>query len=248
MIRGPQGIRQAYRDDKVAREYVAQRFIEPLGAMLHARQVQGVRDVIRTLQPTDVLEIAPGPARLTLPLSDDLPRGGTLVDASAQMLREAGKRLAAVNHRGWRLVQGDAFQLPFRGSFDLVYTFRFIRHFESPERARIYRQLAALVRPGGRLVFDAVNEKVARAVRARPDGSHQHYDALLSKSEIIDELAVAGFHRVHFADVQRWFPLLYQLQVLVSPRSRWLAAQAMEIVDRLPGGEPLEWIVTCERT
>ena len=63
-----------------------------------------------------------------------------------------------------RLVQADAFQLPFKTPFDLVYSFRLIRHFERPDRLRLYRQIAAVLRPGGRLVFDAVNELRVGAV------------------------------------------------------------------------------------
>lgn len=247
MIHGQQEIREAYRNETVAREYVSQRFTHPLGAMLHDRQLQRIREVIRQLRPSNVLEIAPGPARLTLPLSPDLPHGGTLVDASPQMLHEAARRLSAAGQRAWRLVQGDAFHLPFHGSFDLIYSFRFIRHFELADRCRLYAGLAALLRPGGMLVFDAVNEAVARSIRAPSNGSHQHYDALLSKNAIVEELAAAGLHHVRFDDVQRRFPLLYQLQVLVAPRSSWLASRGMQLVDWLPGGEPLEWIVTCER-
>ena len=46
MIKGHDAIRQAYRDETVAREYVDTRFREPLGALLHARQVAAVRRLI----------------------------------------------------------------------------------------------------------------------------------------------------------------------------------------------------------
>jgi ubiquinone/menaquinone biosynthesis C-methylase UbiE len=247
MIHGQEAIRDAYRDENVARDYVDRRFREPLGAMLHALQLARLREVIGALQPTRVLEIAPGPARLTLDLAADLPQGGTLVDASREMLTQARARLVAVRRSSWRLVQGDAFQLPFRGAFDLVYTFRLIRHFDDADRARLYSGIARLLRPGGVLVFDAVNAELARTLREHAGAACHHYDALLTPGRIVAELETAGFTRIQLVDVQRHYPVLYQLQVLVAPRSRWLARTAMAVVARIPGGRPLEWIVTCER-
>ena len=247
MIQGQAGIREAYRDDEIARAYVQRRFREPLGAMLHERQVASMRALIAKVRPVRALEIAPGPARLTVDLASSFDRAGVLLDASAQMLKEAGERLQAAGVRGWSRVQGDAFHLPFAGAVDLVYSFRLIRHFEDADRVRLYLEIARILRRGGFLVFDAVNEKVAAALRRKPDHSGQHYDALLSPEKIVHEVEAAGFRVVSLEGVQRHYPILYNLQVLVAPRSRRLAGAAMRLVDRIPAGEPLEWIVTCQR-
>lgn len=247
MIKGQKGISEAYQDENVAREYVHRRFIEPLGAMLHARQLARLKALVRELQPKRVLEIAPGPARLTIDLASDLPRSGTIVDASHPMLAEAKARLAAARHTGWRLVQGDAFKLPFSPPFDFVYSFRLIRHFEDDDRLRLYDEVARILRPGGVFVFDAVNEVVSRPLREQKGGGGDHYDALLTPERIASELSAAGLTLRRLHGVQHRYPLLYRLQVLVAPRSRWLASVAMEVVDRVPGGQPLEWVVTCER-
>ena len=247
MIEGQIAIRNAYRDDQVAREYIHRRFREPLGALLHARQVACVRDLIRRRRAVDVLEIAPGPARLTVDVAPSLPQGGTLMDASAQMLEQARRRMEAAGAR-WRFVQGDAFALPFGAGFDLVYAFRFIRHFETADRCRTYREIHRVLKPGGVLVFDAVNAAVAAPLRARAGaGEYRHYDALLDAAGLSRELADAGFSDVRLSGVQRRYPALARIQVLVAPRSRTLARMLMEAVDRAGGGAPLEWIVTCTR-
>jgi SAM-dependent methyltransferase len=247
MIEGQQGIREAYRDDEVAREYVHRRFREPLGAMLHERQVACMRAVIAELRPRHVLEIAPGPARLTVDLASSFDHAGVLLDASAQMLNEAQARLKAAGVSGWRRVQGDAFHLPFAGAVDLVYSFRLIRHFDDGDRVRLYEEIARILRPGGVLVFDAVNEKVSRPLRQKPGQGGQHYDALLTPEKIAREVEAAGFRILSLTGVQHHYPILYNLQVLVAPRSRRLADTAMRLVDRIPAGQPLEWIVTCQR-
>ena len=247
MIHGRQGIRDAYRDESIAREYVDRRFREPLGAMMHDLQLARLLPAIRATPAARVLEIAPGPARLTVDVAQAVSQPGTLVDASWEMLEESRARLAAAGHRGWRLVQGDAFQLPFSRPFDLVYTFRLIRHFDEADRRRLYAGIARLLRAGGLLIFDAVNEAAAAPISRDAGGARQHYDALLTPDRIAEEVQAAGFRLVRLDDIQRHYPLLYQLQVLVAPRSKSLARAAMNLVGRLPGGRPLEWVVTCER-
>lgn len=247
MIRGPIQLRDAYRDSGVARRYIDERFREPLGALLHRRQVDALKGVLRRHRPRQVLEIAPGPARLTAELAPLLRTPITLMDTSLEMLGEARRRVAQVARAPGRFIQGDVFGLPFRAAFDLVYAFRLIRHFEAADRERIYRELARALRPGGLLVFDAVNEAVSAPLRARArPGEYAHYDALARPDVLRAELANAGLDIVGLDGVQHRYPVLARLQVLLAPRSRTLARAAMELVDRI-GGEPLEWIVTCRR-
>jgi ubiquinone/menaquinone biosynthesis C-methylase UbiE len=193
-----------------------------------------------------VLEIAPGPARLTTGVID-LAGQLTLVDASAEMLGEARRRLTltAVNAR-YTLIRGDAFCLPFPSRFDVVYTFRLIRHFKAEDRLRLYREAARVLKPGGRLVFDAVNERVYESMRAIADGG-QHYDASLDRTALCAELAAAGFEVESLHGTQHRYAMLHRLQVLVAPRSAKLARLAMNVVNRYGGGEPLEWVVVCRR-
>ena len=248
MFQGSVQIRDAYRDSGVAGRYVEERFVEPLGALLHARQVAYLTRVLRGLEPQRVLEIAPGPARLTADVAPFLGPHPVLIDASAQMLAEARRRLGAEFSSRCEFVHGDAFSLPFASTFDCVYTFRLIRHFEQEDRRRLYAQIARVLRPGGSLVFDAVNEEVSAPVRrAAHAEAHRHYDALFQREALERELEDAGFRVTDLHGVQRRYSLLSGLQVLVAPRSRLLARTAMEVVDRMGGGPPLEWIVRCVR-
>jgi hypothetical protein len=89
--------------ERVAREYIGNRFVEPLGALLHARQVGAVRHAIARERAERVLEIAPGPGRLTVDVMPAVERQGAravLVEASAQMLAEARIRLGDRNAAG----------------------------------------------------------------------------------------------------------------------------------------------------
>ncbi len=246
-IRGHDDLRKAYEDDRVAREYVDRRFTSPLGALLHARQVGVVRELIRRHGIAHAAENAPGPARLTRDVAPHVPRI-TVVDASQQMLTEARRRLGAAGLASRvQLVRADAFRLPLAAEFGLVYSFRLIRHFERADRLRLYGQVHRVLRPGGWLVFDAVNTVVSSPLRARAKASeYQHFDALLTADDVRTELAECGFRDVALRGVQRRYGALRSCQIYVAPRSAALARAAMEVIDRL-GGEPLEWIVTCRR-
>lgn len=244
---GHEGIRSAYRDEEVARRYVATRFDSPLGELLHRRQVSVLRGVIGRNGVRRALEIAPGPARVTVDVAPVL-ESVTIADASVQMLEEAARRLTS---RGVRdrvsLLQADAFNLPLRARCDLVYSFRLIRHFERGDRIRLYREIHSVLAPGGWLVFDAVNAVVSAPLRAKAaPGEYEHYDALLRPDEIESELRDAGFRLQSLTGVQHRYPTLMRCQILLAPRSAWLARAAMAALDRT-GGEPLEWVVACRR-
>jgi len=247
MFRGSTEIRDAYRDETIARTYLDQRFSQPLGALLHARQAKALTRVVSRVEPKAILEIAPGPARLTIEIAPSFDGRAVILDASPQMLAEARRRLAPVSRRTWHALLGDVFHLPFREEFDLVYTFRLIRHFDRDDRIRIYRQISAGLRPQGVLVFDAVNEVVSAPLRAASPAEYKHFDALLRPSGLRQELEEAGLRLESLEGVQRRYPMLKSLQILVAPRSKRLARLAMEAVERVGGGEPLEWIVTARR-
>lgn len=245
MIEGVARIRDAYRDATVAAEYVDRRFRDPLGALLHARQVAALRQLIRRSPAGRVLEVAPGPARLTVDIADLVPRG-TFIDASAQMLAEANRRLDAAG-TAWRAINGDAFNLPISGPFDLVYAFRFVRHFEHDDRVRFYREVRRVLTADGAFMFDVVNAAVSAPLRARATvGEYRHFDALLTRDGLERELTAGGLRLVRLEPVQRRYPVLRWLQIVVAPRSAMLARLAMELLDR-SGGAPLEWIATCRR-
>ena len=246
MIEGHRPIRDAYRDESVASSYVQTRFVEPLGALLHRGQARALCGTIDRSAPTRVLEVAPGPARLSLEAADRLRGDLVLLDASREMLAVARKRIQANSLDRCRFVQGDAFDLPFQERFELVYSFRLIRHFGLEDRLRLYEQFRRVLRPNGVLMFDAVNETVSGPLRRADPTGLVHFDALLNREAITSELARAGFEVQSFEGLQHRYSLLHKVQVLVAPRSRWLATSLMRLLDST-GGEPLEWVVTCRR-
>jgi len=233
----------AYQGAEVAAQYVEQRFASELNCLLHERQVAAVNEVIGQPQPRRVLEIAPGPARLTRDVRFD---GELICLAYNRGMIDVGKATATGRVR-W--VQGNAFALPFAGgSFDLVYSFRFVRHFRHDDRTRLHREIRRVLRPGGTLVLDAVNQEVSGPLRAACPEDYPIYDKLYaSEAELREELDEAGFAVNRIVGVQRWYNAQYCAQVLLGPRSRRLCRLAVRTLEALRRGPSLEWIVTCRR-
>jgi SAM-dependent methyltransferase len=219
------------------------------GAVIHQAQVRVVNDAIRDFGAQQVLEVAPGPARLSCDVVGF--QEGILCDANESMLRIARQRLSrqrsgAAGGR-WSLVQGDGFRLPFAGPFDLIYTFRFIRHFELHDRAALYAQIRSLLREGGIFILDAVNVVTSLPLRAK-EGLNKYpvYDELYQRDDLVKELNAHGFEVLSLTDVLRHATWQQKIQIYVAPRSHGLAKGLMELLEHVPG-QPLEWVITCRK-
>lgn len=100
-----------------------------------------------------VLDAGCGSGRVTEQLADRLPRGRVIaLDASPSMVAEAGRRLARFGDRVSYLVAdlGQPFALPGRARADAILstaTFHWVADHDA-----LFGNLAAVVRPGGRLV------------------------------------------------------------------------------------------------
>src|SRR5438034_135303 len=109
--------------------------------------------------------------------------------------------------QAWNFVRGDGFRLPFAtGSIDLIYTIRFLRHFDRAGRDTIYRELTRVLRPGGHLVLDAQNRLVSLPHRLK-QGLHTYkvYDELWLRDELVAELEGAGLVPRRVEGVMRRF-------------------------------------------
>lgn len=103
----------------------------------------------------DVLELGAGTGRVTRFL---LPAARRVValDLSPHMLRRARRRLAGEG--GVRLLRADVTRIPLRPGFHLAVAANgvFSHLLEDDERSRALREVSSLLRPGGRLLLDAL--------------------------------------------------------------------------------------------
>ena len=97
-----------------------------------------------------VLELGCGPGDLWVENLERMPEGWspTLTDASLGMVREAEDRLESDRRFAFRVA--DALEIPFEDRiFDAVVANHMLYHV--PDRARVYSEIARVLKPGGTL-------------------------------------------------------------------------------------------------
>jgi SAM-dependent methyltransferase len=236
-----EGIQKFYLGRQVAESYVGDRFVSELNRLLHYRQVAVVNKVIEVAQPKRILEIAPGPGRVT---RDVRSRGRIICLEYNEGMIQHG-RLSCNRDVVW--IRGDGFQLPFGQAFDVVYTFRFLRHFHDEERKALYAAISRVLKPGGYFIMDAVNEKVSAPLREIHPGDYPVFDKLYQPDELRRELIAGGFEPLELLPVHKFFRCQHLSQVLLGPRANWANRLLIRSLERLPNTDGLEWVVTCRR-
>jgi trans-aconitate 2-methyltransferase len=184
-----------------------------------------------------VLDAGCGSGRVTEQLADRLPDGRVIaLDASPAMIEEARRRLARFGDRIAYVTAdlNDPFELPGGVLADAILstaTFHWV-----PDHAALFRNLAAVLRPGGRLVaqFGGVGNiaSVKAIVASIGDGwlGPAHYETVEATTE---RLAAAGF-----VDIEAWLqpePTRFEPG---EPFETFLRTVILgPQVDRLPEGE-----------
>lgn len=235
-----------YQQKHVADSYIDERFSKPLGKVQHQYQVNYVNAVIKRYSINRVLEIACGPARLTAEITGF--QEGVAMDRSEAMLEKARARTPP--EAPWRFVTGDAFQLDFERNFDLVYSFRFIRHLHSQERKQIYKGVRDILSSQGIFLFDAIrHDKPQFLKNYEAGGDIIVYDKVYkNKDELDNELADAGFKLVAlYSCVEHFYTgaLISRLSHLC--RLDNLGVGLIRLLEKIKTGASLEWIVLCQK-
>lgn len=234
-----------YQDRDVVDSYLRRRTAQPLNGVLHRGQVGFLNRIVAERRPRRVLEIAPGPARLTAELA--FAGTGLAVDASPQMLAVARDRLRG-RPGTWLTARGDAFRLPVGDQrVDLVYTTKFVRHFQRADRTRLYAEIRRVLRPGGAFVMDAQNRAVSQPHRERKGlEKYPIYDVLYDLPELVDELEAERFRVARVDGLVRHFGIQSRLNRLRHLKLTALARVLVQAVELLPSAAPSTWMVCCE--
>lgn len=247
-----QSVRSLYEDLRVAETYIRQRFGHAWGRVLHQKQAAEINKVIEETKPENILEIAPGPARLATELKG--VRRGLMIDNSAPMLALAKRRLQQASlAQLWEVEQGNAFELEkLRRRFNFVFTFRFIRHFRQVDRERLYSAVGACLERAGLLMFDVVN----KSVRDRLDACQLHkdpsqldvYDITYSADSFHREMQANGFKIIRLTPVINHFFLQSWISHRFGQRLTKPSSALVSLLEMIPSQEPLEWIALCQKS
>ncbi|HTO87935.1 MAG TPA: class I SAM-dependent methyltransferase [Thermoanaerobaculia bacterium] len=136
-----------YRDSSIADEYDSCRYGTPLGRRRNRRDLAAIARALaeakrRGAPITSGLDLPCGTGRLFSLLGDR----GVLVtgaDVSLEMMRVARRKFGS----GLRMLQCSAEQIPCStGSFDGVFSIRFILHLDRPTRIQVFREMARVSR------------------------------------------------------------------------------------------------------
>jgi SAM-dependent methyltransferase len=125
------------------------------------------------------------------------------VDVARMLARRTGQE-AAVDYR-----QADALDLPFaEASFDHAWTQHVAMNIA--DRARFYREIHRVLKPGGLLaIYDVVAGEVAPVIYPVPWARRPEISHLLTAEAMRRALDQAGFHEVSWSDQTgpglRWF-------------------------------------------
>lgn len=239
-------LRSYYRNNDVSKNYVNKRFQHALGRILHEKQIDVVNRVIKNHHIQKILELACGPARLTCDI-----KGGNYrvaVDGNSNMITEGNLRLRERGKDGqWSLQVADIFDLALNEQFDLIYTFRFIRHFTLPDRQKIYRKIEQHLAPGGFVVFEVVNRQVTERVRLK-EGCENYpiYDELYNETDFRAEMNAEGWRIYQLIPTNPRYEWLYFMQIYLAPRSDLVAYRLMHWIEHSLSAKPLEWIAVCQ--
>lgn len=247
-------VSKLYEDGRVAGEYLAQRGQFSWQRLLHQLQTAVLQREIAATRPNSVLELAPGPARHAVGLAGI--RQGVMLENSTAMIKIAQERLKQARlDRIWSVVQGSAFELDILGDqnpFDLVYSFRFIRHFDRDERRALYSGIRSRLRTNGTLVFDVVNKRVRDRLDTRTAPAAQSalpvFDMTYEPDSFRTEMNAAGFA------VRALVPVIghFQLQSTISHKldavAPALSRGLIGAIERIPATQPLEWVAVCSKS
>jgi ubiquinone/menaquinone biosynthesis C-methylase UbiE len=247
VVKGRESIKEAYRDEDRAAAYIKGRFDDPFGAEVHRRQATCINREIRRVGPSRLLEVACGPARLTTELEQ--VETSVAVEQSPAMLVHARQRLKEAGRTHWTLLQRDAFdlQLPV-DSFDMVVTFRFLRHFNVADRKRLFEQIRRVLAPSGYVICDVASMVAYKWLLRKwgVDGSWVD-DYWFTRDEFIREMRAESFVVEAMYPVHSLVHLQYYLFAYLHGRMPRTATRMSRALTSLVAHDAYEWVAVCRR-
>jgi ubiquinone/menaquinone biosynthesis C-methylase UbiE len=171
------------------------------------------------------------------------------VEQSPAMIARAVERLRRLGATHWTLIEGDGFEMPFRdASFDMVVTARFIRHFDRPDRQRLFAGIRRVLRPGGSLVFDVARRPAYQWLLNKWGAAGSWVDDYwFERDELVAEIRESGFAVESLDPVHSYVRVQHYLYSYAHPRWPRFSRALSRSITRLGARDAYEWVAVCRR-
>lgn len=194
LVKGPSEIKAYYSQFEIAENYNKDRFIQFPENCIDLLERTSIGSIIKDRfrgEDINILDIAPGDGRI---MQENLKYGECLgADSSEEMLRILKKRFE--NFDNLETKKMDYFEDKIERQFDVITTFRYIRHFEYFQRKVLYKKIKRNLTPKGILIFDVPNIKFEMPVRNQNGwDKYNIYDIFMTKEEMVAEMKENGFN------------------------------------------------------
>lgn len=196
------------------------------------KEVKAMIDWLELPQGASVLDLCCGMGRHSLALSDFGYRV-TGVDLS-EVLLEAARQHDTANRVTW--LQGDMRQVPHSGPFDAVVNlFTSFGYFKDDgENGKVLREIARLVKPGGRFMIDFLNAAYVES-KLIPQSVRKEGSCTIKETRKIED----GFVRKHIVIREPGQPERQYTEQVKLYSLEWFESQLTEAglrINRVYGG------------
>jgi len=194
----------------------------PLGRYCLGLEAEAILHALDVQPGQTLLEVGAGTGRFAAAAAE---RGAGVVAAEpdTNVAAWAARHRKARNHMAWVAARGQS--LPFRnGRFDAVFTVTALC-FASQHEAMV-REMARVVRPGGRVVLGELNAvapwQVLRRIKAIAPGSPYRYAHFHTVSGLVRLLRSQGLTDIGHEALLHWLPFEAPRLLRWAPRiERW---------------------------
>ncbi|SHK68100.1 Glycosyltransferase involved in cell wall bisynthesis [Anaerocolumna jejuensis DSM 15929] len=191
LVKGHDAIKQYYQNEEIAEKYNEERFLQFPFNYFDAFERTSIDIAFESYmkEHIKILDIACGDGRI---VQENLKYGScTAVDSSQAMLNIVKNRYG---HNNVKTQICDFFIDSIEDKFDVITTFRYIRHYDYAQRKSIYHKIWNTLNDEGMLVFDAPNIRYAMKERNGDNwGYYNIYDVFWTEETIKKELSDNNF-------------------------------------------------------